>query len=946
MRVWVISGILLIVSVFIWRQIVDNSCYLPAPPEDIQKSREFFLQQIKSAIGVKDDPEARQTYMNRMLQDPQSKKIPYGIEVKERLFANKIPYAGRKIRSLKQARENAIDDWIPVGPSNVGGRTRAVALDVTEENIIIAGGVSGGMWRSEDNGVTWSKTTPPSSLHSVTALAQDVRPGKESNWFYGTGEIVGNSAGRGGAPYRGDGMFKSVDGGKSWSRVSSTVSNSPNFFNSQFQYISRIVLNNHNLINDEIYVAAVGALFRSINGGLSWKAVLGRDFRSFPFLDLNKSDLSRYTEVRLASNGIYYAVMSFTGFQVNSPDSGVYSSVDGVHWQKITPRIWPLSYSRTVIGISASNPSVVYFLTDAGQPKIYKFEFEGIVAGQVTGKWTNLSVNLPEFGGEVGDFSTQGSYDMVMEVHPSHENVVFLGGTNLYRSDDGFNTSGNTHWIGGYDTINDISIYPNHFVDQHVMVFYPSDPDRMLSANDGGLFTTANNLSEKVSWRSLNYGYRTGQFYTLAVDEYGSVKDVMGGLMDNGIYIAANPAKHASWDNLIGGDGAFCSIARNGVYYYASTQNGRTLRFTLDKHLDYTTFTRVDPLGGDATGPGYLFINPFVLAPENQNIMYLAAGDKLWRNSNLSQIPSYSNAPAQINWEPLDDTHVNSGQISALTVSTLPAKRVYFGTTVGEVFRVDEVSQKDRNVINISSPLFPQYAYVSCVAVDKRNSDHVMVVFSNYNVRSIYASFDGGIKFIPVSGNLEENHDGSGDGPSIRWVEIVPLKGGVNEYFVGTSTGVFSTSALKGVATQWRHEGPDEIGNVVVTMLKARTVDGALYAATHGNGVYKIHIPEMEHVVPEITGDDLTLGPLYPNPFSDRLNISFVIPEDGPVRIKIFTTTGQLVRTLLWATQFAGENIVFWDGLNESGYPVNRGVYICKLEYANKALSEKIVYLR
>ncbi len=946
MRVWVISGALLMVSVFIWRQIADNSYYLPPPPVDIQKSREHYLQQIRSAIGNKDDPEARLTYMNRLLQDPQNEKIPIGIEERERIFVQKMPHARRRIKNLKHARGGASEEWLPVGPNNVGGRTRALALDVFNEDIIIAGGVSGGMWRSEDRGVTWGKTTHPSSLHSVTAIVQDVRQGKENKWFYGTGEIVGNSAGRGGAPYRGDGVFKSNDGGRSWVQLLATVSNSPNYFNSQFQYISRIVLNKFNPLSEELYVAAVGAIFRSNNGGLSWQTVLGRDFRGQPFFNLNNSDLSRYTEVQLAPNGIYYAVMSFTGFQANSPDAGVYASGDGTQWKKITPRIWPKAFSRTVIGISESNPSVIYFLTDAVEPEIYKFEFEGIVGDQVTGKWTNLSDNVPDFGGDVGDLNTQGSYDMVMEVHPADEDVVFLGGTNLYRSDDGFSTVENTHWIGGYDTTNDISIYPNHFVDQHALVFYPSNPDRMLSANDGGLYVAANNRSENISWRSLNYGYRTGQFYTLAVDEYGNVKDVMGGLMDNGVYIAADPAKSASWDNLINGDGAFCSITRNGAYYYASTQNGRTLRLTINKQLDYTTFTRVDPLGGDDAGPGYLFINPFVLAPENQNVMYMAAGDKLWRNTNLSQIPSYSNSPAQINWEPLENTHINTGQISALTASTLPANRVYFGTSDGKVFRVDEASQKDVEVISLSSSIFPENAYVSCVVVDRRNSDHVMVVFSNYNVVSIYASIDGGLHFTPVSGNLEENPDGSGNGPSVRWVEIVPLADGTNEYFAGTSTGLFSSIGLKGAATLWKREGADEIGNVVVTMVKARTKDGALYVATHGNGVYKTHIPEVEYVVPEFTGDDLIIGPVYPNPFSEQTNISFTIPEDGTVRVRIYTTTGQLIRTLVWATQFAGKNTVMWDGLNESGYPVNRGVYICKLEYADKKLAEKILYVK
>jgi hypothetical protein len=178
----------------------------------------------------------------------------------------------------------------------------------------------------------------------------------------------------------------------------------------------------------------------------------------------------------------------------------------------------------------------------------------------------------------------------------------------------------------------------------------------------------------------------------------------------------------------------------------------------------------------------------------------------------------------------------------------------------------------------------------------------------------------------------------------VRWVEIVPREGGAQKYFAGTSTGLFSTDQLEGSTTQWEREGSEEIGNVVVTMMKARPLDGALYVATHGNGVYKTVIPDMENIVPEPDDGGLSIGPVYPNPFSDEVKISFTVPEDGTVRIRIYTATGQLIRTLIWGTQFAGTNAVIWDGLNESGYPVNTGMYICQMEYLDKRLSKKILY--
>ena len=120
-------------------------------------------------------------------------------------------------------------DWKKRGPYNVGGRTRALAVDISDENVLLAGGVSGGMWRSTDGGQNWSKTTKPEQLHSVTTIAQDLRTGKNSIWYYGTGEYTGNSAIGGGnnAYFSGDGIFKSTDGGENWKEISGGSSGFP-----------------------------------------------------------------------------------------------------------------------------------------------------------------------------------------------------------------------------------------------------------------------------------------------------------------------------------------------------------------------------------------------------------------------------------------------------------------------------------------------------------------------------------------------------------------------------------------------------------------------------------------------------------------------------------------------------------------------------------------------
>ncbi|MCH8286041.1 hypothetical protein IIB79_05865, partial [candidate division KSB1 bacterium] len=171
------------------------------------------IRSASSSIGTADDPDARARYEWMRTRNPRTNEIPPNIRARELAYASTLPTKENYIEVLRKSgsSENVqILDWVPRGPFNVGGRTRALAIDVTNENIILAGGVSGGMWRSTNGGETWTKTTSPDQLHSVSSIVQDTHPGKTNIWYVGTGELRGNSARGRGAPYRGDGVFKST----------------------------------------------------------------------------------------------------------------------------------------------------------------------------------------------------------------------------------------------------------------------------------------------------------------------------------------------------------------------------------------------------------------------------------------------------------------------------------------------------------------------------------------------------------------------------------------------------------------------------------------------------------------------------------------------------------------------------------------------------------------
>lgn len=795
-------------------------------------------------------PSERMQWELLRLRDPQTGKIPDNIRTKELAFATTLP--ARTTGNGKQPRTLATD-WSFRGPWNVGGRTRALAVDAANENILLAGGVSSGMWRSMDGGASWTKTTGNEQLQSVTCIAQDRRPGKTNVWYYGTGELWGNSA-----DINGDGIFKSTDGGATWQQLPSTVSGTPQSWDKQFEYVWRIATDPSNLTDDEVYaVPALGGVFRSTDGGATWNAVLG----SFG----NSSSI--FTDIAVTSTGVVYAVLSEYSVGSNSAAvRGIYRSTDGTNWTNITPTGWPEKYKRIVIGVAPSDENQVYFLAETpdtgfeGQfvlleetrtewHSLWKYTYvsgDGTGAG---GMWEDRSANLPAFGGRTGDFISQGSYDLVVAVKPDNPDVVFIGGTNLYRSTDGFTTPDNTAWIGGYAPETPLARFPayhNHHSDQHSIAFLPSNPSVLISGNDGGVQRTDNSLAGEVVWTPLNNGYITTQFYTVAVDKSDDTSDIiLAGAQDNGTWLTTNTNAQGDWKKPWGADGAYCAVAHGRNSYYISSQLGKVYRFLIDAAGDTLARTRVDPKGGK----GYLFINPFALDPTNTDRMYLAAGSVLWRNNNLTEIPlGVYDEPAEVNWDSLGATRVED-IISAVVVSTVPANRVYYGTIYGNMYRLDNAHTGNPTPVKITGSSFPKNAYISCIAVDPRNADRAVVVFSNYNVQSLFYTEDGGANWAPLGGNLEQFANGSGNGPSCRWAAIVPVQDGM-VILVGTSVGLFSTSYPDGAWTVWRQEGKNMLGNAIVDMIDVRTSDGLTAIATHGSGIYSGYVTSPADVVP------------------------------------------------------------------------------------------------
>ncbi|MEP0987804.1 FlgD immunoglobulin-like domain containing protein [Ekhidna sp.] len=896
------------------------------------------IDQTPSEIEGSEDLMGRNEYFQLMTKDPKTGAIPPNIRRAELRFAKQLAVQNPSGRSQQL-------NVASLGPTNVGGRTRAVAFDVRDENVILAGGVSGSIWKSVDGGISWTRKSDPENRNSITCLVQDTRPGKEDTWYHGTGEIVGNSARGGGAPFRGDGIYKSTDNGESWDLLVSTQDSDPSVFNSQFQYIWDIETNPGNLAQDEVLIAAFGGILRSVDGGDSWEVVLGQKLFDLPdTANLNNTDASFFTSLERSVDNVFYAGLSTEAAEDRqSPDAGLYFSLDAQNWTNITPLTEESKFGRAVIGSSPSNPDITYFMLDSSPIFILEHKRSLINSPTRINGFDPEPRIVPDFAETLGDLNTQGSYNMMIRVHPDNSDIVFIGGTNLYRSTDAFRTKENIEWIGGYNPEGGSGIYPNHHPDQHELLFTPSNPDVALSASDGGLILTENILADSVVWQSRNDGFITSQFFTVAQSKAANDPTILGGMQDNGTDLSGGST---SWTGILGGDGSYAATTNNNALWFTSFQRGQVLRLTLNDEYKITSFGRIDP--GNLVKQSasvYLFINPFTLDPTNQNRMFCAGGNHLYFHPNVSQIPGGSQKAANLGWVKVNNFPISNGLISAVEPS-FNGDRIYFGTSEGEVFRVIN-AKSEVNFLSstITGKNLPKESYVSSISVDPEDDQHLIVVFSNYEIPSIFESFNGGITYTDISGNLEENVDGSGNGPSIRWAEIIPKTSG-NLILVGTSVGLYSTETTNGENTVWTKESVGQIGSSIVTMMDYRSSDGRLVIATHGNGVYETFIDSFKKLTLDTPTESFTVNSAYPNPFMESTHIEYTIPEDGEVRIDILTTGGELINTILWGPQFAGSNAVVWDGNNSSGTSLANGMYLYRIQYKGESLSGRLVLRR
>jgi hypothetical protein len=455
----------------------------------------------------------------------------------------------------------------------------------------------------------------------------------------------------------------------------------------------------------------------------------------------------------------------------------------------------------------------------------------------------------------------QGGYNMLLKIKPDNPNVVFLGGTNLFRSNDGFTSTANTTWIGGYAT-NFNGSYPNSHPDMHNLEFDPTNVNRAICANDGGLQVSNDITAASVSWTNIN-NYQTLQYYYVAIDPTTGRNNFIGGSQDNGttfrdstLVLGVRPASRPrlnDHESTFGGDGVSVGISNfhNGFQHiYEGAQLGVMWRDNLTNYATSIAKSIRPPqslLTPNSSGGFGEFVTQFRLSPDNTETLFYVNYNKLFRTNSASTVDSTS-------WEQLtgvENTISPTGgtgtSIRSLGFSRGPylsSHALYMGTTTSKIYRLDNYRLSAPSTTPVDITPAGLNGVVQDISVNPNDDNEIMAVVSNYNTTSIWWT-NNAKSNAPTWYNAEGNLTL----PSIRSCMIVTKKDAANvpitEYYVGTTIGLYSAinigvGAVGGAALPvvWVREGGNILNYAVTQSLSYRPADNILLIGTHGNGMY------------------------------------------------------------------------------------------------------------
>ena len=779
--------------------------------------------------------------------------------------------------------------WELVGPTNVGGRISDLAIDENNTDIIWSAAASGGVWKSEDKGLSWNSMFDDQSVLTIGAIAID--PINSNIVYAGTGEASASSF-----SFYGNGIYKTADAGLTWDNVG--LENS--------SYISRIRINP---VNPEIvYACATGKLYstdanrgvyRSMNGGADWEKVLF----------ISDSTAANDLVIDPVNPQIIYASMwertrTLNGRKSGGITSGIYKSTDGGDsWNKLTNGFpEDESVGRIGLAISRQNPEKLYAVYADYTPAVGS-KFGGVYKTVNGGEsWSRCSTDTDHTMDAC--YSSFGWYFSKIEVDPKNDDKVFVLGVSYHMTKDGGDS-----WqiLGGYNEYFDGT---GPHVDHHAIAISPTE-NFFIDGNDGGIVLSNNEGTSITKIKTA-----ISQFYALEVDD-NDAKRMIGGTQDNGTNFTQDGSIDG-WEHVLGGDGFQALISPvDGDILFAESQNGYMTRSTDGGNEFYGI---EDGLSEDDR---FQWNTPLLFHPNNGNIVY--CGSQYVYKSDDASSADYS-----FQWEKISpDLTDGNGHLHTIAPAPSDEEVIYAGTTHSNVWVTKDGGA---NWINISENL--PNRWVTRIVVDWQDPAIAYVSFSGLrwdsNLSYIFKTTNYGESWTDITNNLPQL--------PVNCIEV--NKNDSNMLFVGSDIGVYVS---KNGGESWQASGLG-LPNAPAYDLKVHYKDNLLFVGTYGRSAYKISLEAFNSIEEEAVVDkDFAFLSNYPNPFNNQTRILIKMKNNIVGKLVLYNSAGRRIATLFEGNLKKGDNLISVDAAE---LKLASGVYLAKLTGKNFSKILRMNYLK